>query len=218
LKVVEDAAQAHGAEYRGRRAGRLGHAAAFSFYPTKNLGALGDAGAVVTSDDDVCERSRLLRNYGERERYESVLSGWNSRLDAIQASVLSVKLRQLDVWTTRRREIARIYADAFAHLGIELPSDSEGSLHVYHLYVVRTADRDAFRSRLADAGIETLVHYPQPIHHHPAYTHLGARADGLVESERASAEIVSLPLYPELREDEVAAVVEAVQTAVAKGG
>jgi dTDP-4-amino-4,6-dideoxygalactose transaminase len=213
LKVLEDAAQAHGAMYRGRRAGTLGHASAFSFYPTKNLGAFGDAGAVVTDDDDVAEQAHLLRNYGERERYDSVRRGRNSRLDAVQASVLLEKLRHLDAWNERRREIAETYRERLSEAGVVLPVEADGRRHVYHLFVVRVAERDAFRARLSQAGVSTLVHYPRPVHLHPAYSQLRGTERRLAESERASGEVVSLPLFPELTDHEIEAVIRAVQDA-----
>jgi dTDP-4-amino-4,6-dideoxygalactose transaminase len=209
LLVVEDAAQAHGALYRGSRAGTLGHAAAFSFYPTKNLGALGDAGAVVTNDPDVADRARLLRNYGERDRYESVLRGRNSRLDSLQAGILLARLPHLDTWTARRRELAAEYLEALRDCGLRLPDEASGRGHAYHLFVVRSGERDSFRATLAEAGIGTLAHYPRPIHAHPAYEHL-AREGSLVESEAAAREVVSLPLYPEMNDAEVDAVTSAV--------
>ncbi len=204
LKIVEDAAQAHGAELHGRRAGTLGDAAAFSFYPTKNLGGLGDGGAVVTNDADVAAAARSLRVYGERGRYESVRAGWNSRLDELQAAVLRVKLARLDDWNERRLELARRYG------ALALPRQRvpEGRRHAYHLYVVRSGERDLLQRRLAAAGIETRVHYPRAIHQHPAYAALAA--DGLGESERLAAEVLSLPLYPELTDDEADAVVAAL--------
>ena len=214
LRVVEDAAHAHGAEYEGRRAGTLGDAAAFSFFPTKNLGALGDGGAVVTSDPDVGERARLLRSYGERERFRSLVRGRNSRLDAIQAALLAARLPYVESWNERRRELAEGYASALAGLDLVLPQEAEGRRHVWHLYVVRSSRRDELRRELAALGVETLVHYPRPVHRHPAYTDL-ARGDGLLEvSERLAGEIVSLPLSPHLAEAELEAVVEAVAALV----
>jgi dTDP-4-amino-4,6-dideoxygalactose transaminase len=207
LKVVEDAAQAHGAEYAGQRAGALGDAAAFSFYATKNLGALGDAGMVVTNDSDVAARARLVRNYGEEERYRSVLSGTNSRLDALQAAILSEKLQRLDEWNERRRELADAYREQLGGSVLELPEEAAGRRHVFHLFVVRVPDRDRFRTTLDGAGVTTLVHYPRAVHEHPGYAHL--RKDGLERSERLCREVVSLPLYPELTDDEVAAVAAA---------
>jgi len=209
LKVVEDAAQAHGAEYRGSRAGTLGDAAAFSFYPTKNLGAVGDGGAVVTNDADVAAKARLLRNYGEEARYRSIRRGRNSRLDELQAAVLRAKLPHLDTWTTRRREIAARYRQALAS-AVEVPDEAKETRHAYHLFVVRSRNRDQLRDLLTEVGVGTLIHYPRPIHFHPAYTHL-AGADGrLAVSEALSAEILSLPLYPELEDEEVDAVITAV--------
>jgi dTDP-3-amino-3,4,6-trideoxy-alpha-D-glucose transaminase len=214
LAVVEDAAQAHGAELRGRRAGSLGTAAAFSFYPTKNLGALGDAGAVVTNDAELAERVRLLRAYGERARYESVVAGMNSRLDSLQAAVLLAKLPLLDRWNDRRRELAALYTDALDGTGLGLPSAAHEG-HVWHMYVVRTRDRRQFRDGLARAGIETLVHYPRAIHEHDAYRHL-ARERGFPVSERLAREVVSLPLYPELTDADAEAVVAAVRSAAGR--
>jgi dTDP-4-amino-4,6-dideoxygalactose transaminase len=212
LKVVEDAAQAHGAVYGGRRAGTLGDAAAFSFYPTKNLGALGDAGAVVTNDPDVAKRARLLRTYGEHERNGSIFPGMNSRLDALQARVLLAKLAYLESWNQQRYQIASYYRDALKSLPLDFPEEGVGRRHVYHLFVVAVNDRQVFRTHLATAGIETLVHYPRPIHRHPAYAQL-ATAAGFPVSDRLSEKIVSLPLYPELTESEIEAVVDAVRIA-----
>jgi dTDP-4-amino-4,6-dideoxygalactose transaminase len=202
--VVEDAAQAHGAEVRGRRAGSLGRAAAFSFYPTKNLGALGDGGAVVSDEEQVAALARELRTYGERARYESMRSGWNSRLDELQAALLLAKLPRLEEWNARRREIAARYDE----LGLERQHAPAGFLHAYHLYVVRSRDRDATRRRLAERGVETLVHYPRAVHQHPGYAHLAR--PGLEVSEELAGQVLSLPLNPWLRDDEVEAVVAAV--------
>ena len=193
----------------GRRAGSIGDAAAFSFYPTKNLGALGDGGAVTTNDASVAARARLLRNYGERERFEHVLHGRNSRLDALQAAFLSAKLPHLDDWTAARRAIAARYDDALAATGIAAPVQAPGRRHVYHLYVVETAARDAFRDALRSVGIETAVHYPRAIHQQPAYRELGEGRD-LRTSERLASEVVSLPIYPELTDAEIEAVTEAL--------
>jgi dTDP-4-amino-4,6-dideoxygalactose transaminase len=206
LRVVEDAAHAHGAEYRGQRAGTLGDAAAFSFYPTKNLGALGDGGAVVTSSKEVAERARLLRSYGESEPSISSLSGRNSRLDAVQAAVLSVKLERLEEWNDRRRALASRYRELLHQAPLELPVEVAGCVHAYHLFVVRVHDRERFRSALEEARVGTLVHYGRPIHEHPAYAHLAPNDGRLQRSERACREVVSLPLYPELSEEEVSFV------------
>jgi dTDP-4-amino-4,6-dideoxygalactose transaminase len=217
LKVVEDAAQGHGAEYRGRRAGTLGDAAAFSFYPTKNLGALGEAGAVVTNDPAVADRVRMARNHGEKERYNSIVRGRNSRLDELQAAILGAKLPRLDAWNDRRRALAAGYARALGDSPVLLPREAPDRRHVYHLFVVRAADRDGLRRSLAERGVQTLVHYPRPVHRHPAHEGL-ARGSSLGTSERLCDEVVSLPLYPELTDAEfdaiTARVVDAVGTLV----
>lgn len=209
LRVVEDAAQAHGAEYRGLRAGSLGDAAAFSFYPTKNLGAIGDGGAVVTNDADIASKARLLRNYGEEVRYRSIQRGRNSRLDELQAAVLSAKLPHLDTWTTRRRDIAARYRESLASV-LQVPVEATDARHVYHLFVVRSPNRDQLQHLLAGVGVRTLIHYPRPIHFHPAYSHLAGVEGALSVSESLSREVLSLPLYPELEDDEMDAVISAV--------
>lgn len=208
LLVVEDAAQAHGARSRSRRAGTFGDAAAFSFYPTKNLGALGDAGAVVTSNRKVAERARRLRSYGDAGK-GAVERGRNSRLDALQAAVLRVKLTHLDRWNERRRQLAERYDAGLAGLPLALPAESEEGAHAHHLYVVRIAERDELRKELAGRGVGSLVHYDRPIHRHPAYASLD-RPGKLRTSERLCTEVVSLPLHPELTDAEVELVVDAV--------
>ena len=212
IALVEDCAQAHGAELGGRRAGSFGAAAAFSFYPTKNLGALGDGGAVVTSDAEIAERARLLRNYGERDRFEHVLRGRNSRLDALQAAFLAAKLPHLDGWNDRRRTIAARYTAALEGTAVTAAHEAPGRRHVYHLYVVEALDRDRFRAELARRGVETAVHYPRPVHLQPAYRALGEGRSFPV-SERLAASVVSLPMYPELTDDEVELVAEASRAA-----
>lgn len=209
LRVIEDCAQAHGALYHGRRVGSWGDLAAFSFYPTKNLGAYGDGGAVVTNDSEIAERLRLLRQYGWAERYVSTLKGFNSRLDEVQAAILRVKLRHLDASNARRRSLACVYGTLLHDTGLQLPLDPEDGEHVYHLYVVRTAQREALRTFLRENDIGTLIHYPIPIHLQPAYT--GADHCQLLETETAAAQVLSLPLYPELHEDEVGAVCDAIR-------
>ncbi len=211
LKVVEDCAQAHGATWRGRTAGTMGDAAAFSFYPTKNVGALGDGGAIVTDDDAVAALARALRNYGELDRYDSVWRGTNSRLDSLQAALLTVKLRYADAWRERRREIAARYHAALAETALRAPTDPPAGLHAYHLYVVAPADRDGFREELARRGVETLVHYPRAVHQHPAYEAID-RTGTLQASERLAATVVSLPLYPELDDHEISTVAEALRS------
>jgi dTDP-4-amino-4,6-dideoxygalactose transaminase len=213
INVVEDCAQAHGAEYDGRRAGSFGLAGAFSFYPTKNLGALGDGGAVVTNDADIAARARLLRNYGERERFEHVLRGRNSRLDALQAALLTAKLKHLDGWNERRRVLAGRYSSALDGSIPSVPLEAERRRHVYHLYVIRVRQRDRFRRALADMGVETAIHYPTPVQRQPAYSDLMPVGRSLATSERLAAEIVSLPLYPDLSDDEARRVASAVAVA-----
>ena len=210
LYVVEDCAQAHGAEYRGQPVGSWGHIAAFSFYPTKNLGACGDGGMVVTNDPELAERARLLRQYGWRERYISSLKGLNSRLDELQAAILRVKLRHLKDWNEKRRQLVRLYDERLAGSGVVTPCEPEDTMHVYHLYVVRHPRRDELRAFLRERDIGSLVHYPVPVHLQPAYRDLGRGAGAFPVAEAAAQEVLSLPLYPELREEKVAEVADAV--------
>jgi len=208
LPVVEDCAQAHGALLGGRPAGSLGDAAAFSFYPTKNLGALGDGGAVTTAKPAVAEAVRELRNGGQADRYLHARAGVNSRLDEIQAAVLSVKLAHVAAATAERRAQAARYDAALA--GVAPPRALPGREHVYHLYVIRHPRRDALAEHLAAHGIGALVHYPIPVHLQPAYQDLGMKEGSLPETERAAREVLSLPLYPGLTEAQQARVIEAV--------
>jgi dTDP-4-amino-4,6-dideoxygalactose transaminase len=211
LRLLEDACQAHGAAYQGVRTGMLGDLAAFSFYPTKNLGAYGDGGMVVTDDAALAEQVRLLRNYGQTDRYHHAIEGLNSRLDELQAAALRVKLHHLDAWTAARRERAARYDAALQRAGA--PTEAPWAHHVYHLYVVRVAARDAVQEALATAGIGTLIHYPLPAHLQPAYAYLGLGRGALPITERLAGEILSLPLYPELpleQVDEVAATLEQI--------
>jgi dTDP-4-amino-4,6-dideoxygalactose transaminase len=209
VAIVEDAAQAVGAEYRGRRAGGMGRVACFSFFPTKNLGAYGDGGIVTTSDDEVAERLRMLRAHGSRQRYFHESSGWCSRLDELQAAALRLKLRHLEAWTERRRALAARYRSALAGLPLALPQDADDERAVYHLFTVRSARRDELKKHLDASGIGSAVHYPMPVHRQPLFRHVGA---SFPESERASDEVLSLPLFPELTDDELEAVVAAVRT------
>ena len=223
LVVVEDAAQAHGAAYRGRRCSTLGAAGAFSFYPTKNLGAYGDGGAVVTNDVALAERLVLLRNYGWSERYYSAIKGYNSRLDELQAAVLGAKLPYLDRWNARRRRLAALYTAALAGdtLGgtgastIQVPTEAAWATHAYHLYVVRLPERDRVQARLRERGIATQIHYPVPVHLQEAYQDLGYTPGSLPHTEQAAAEILSLPLYPELTDDDVQYVAAALRETLA---
>jgi dTDP-4-amino-4,6-dideoxygalactose transaminase len=211
LYVVEDCAQAHGATIQERRVGGWGHIAAFSFYPTKNLGALGDGGAVVTNDSQLAEQVRLLREYGWQERYVSALSGMNSRLDEIQAAILRVKLAYLDQENSQRRELARLYDDLLAATPLTLPQCRDDVEHVYHQYVVRSQRRDQLRSFLKDNSVGTLIHYPTPVHVQPAYQKRAIIAPGgLPYTEQICRKIVSLPMYPQLAVNQIRQVSELV--------
>jgi len=211
LAVVEDCAQAHGALYRGRPVGSIGDAGAFSFYPTKNLGAVGDGGMVVTNRADVAERMVLLRQYGWAKRYVSQVRGHNSRLDELQAAILRVKLPYLEAWNARRRHLAARYTARLKDTDLVLPQAASDGRHSYHLYVVRAQRRDALLTRLCEEGIGAQVHYPVPVHLQPAYTGLGFGPGSLPHTERAAAEVVSLPLYPEMSEDALDATCEAIR-------
>lgn len=211
LKVIEDAAQAHGARYKGRRAGSLSHAAAFSFYPGKNLGALGDGGAVVTNDQVLAERVRLLRNYGSHTKYFHEEKGLNSRLDELQAALLRVKLRRLDLWNERRRQIAKQFSAALVSPTITLPAVAEWAEHVWHLFVIRCEERDLVRTKLEKLGICTLVHYPVPPHLQPAYKEY--KDSALPLTERLAREILSIPIGPFMNKEDASRVVEAVNRA-----
>ena len=197
LKVIEDAAQAHGARYKGQRTGGLGDAAAFSFYPGKNLGAYGDGGAVTTNDAELAQKLRELRSYGSQVKYVHDVVGYNSRLDTIQAAMLRVKLRYLDAWNDRRDSLASLYRTQLANLGVKLPATSDTFHSAYHLFVIQVKQRDAFRQKLSDVGIETMVHYPVPIHHQGAY--MAFKHHQYPVSERLAQEIVSLPIGPHLK-------------------
>jgi dTDP-4-amino-4,6-dideoxygalactose transaminase len=205
LPVLEDAAQAHGAEVRGRRVGGLGHAACFSFYPGKNLGAYGDAGAVVSNDADFIARVRQLANHGAgADKYDNVIAGTNSRLDSLQAAILRVKLAHLDTWNAERRERALAYGNALADLpGVTLPREASWARSAWHLYTIRLPERDALGAHLRARGIASAVHYPRPIHLQPAMAAAGGRVGDLPVSERLSREVLSIPLYPELPMDAV---------------
>lgn len=212
LLVLEDSAQAHGAAINGRKAGNWGDASGFSFYPGKNLGALGDAGAVTTSDDELAQTLRALRNYGSHKKYENIYKGVNSRLDEIQAAMLRVKLKYLDAETQRRREIAIAYARGISNPELLQPIAKNSTLeslqnHVFHLYVVRAKARDAFQAHLAAAGIQTLIHYPIPPHKQQAYAEWNARAYPLTEV--IHQEVLSLPISPVMTDDQVEAVIAA---------
>jgi len=210
LVVLEDAAQAHGAVCEGRRVGTWGDAAAFSFYPGKNLGALGDAGAVVTNNEAVARQVKLLRNHGRAEKYEHQCIGYNARLDGLQAAVLRAKLRHLEEWNRSRRAMAQRYNQALAGVPLVLPSERPGCQAVYHLYVVRSQRRDALRDHLRLQDMEAGIHYPLPLHLQPAYSALGYRNGAFPCTEQAAREVLSLPMYPEMTEDQVHQVSAAV--------
>jgi dTDP-4-amino-4,6-dideoxygalactose transaminase len=206
LAVIEDACQAHGAEYKGRRCGSIGDIGCFSFYPGKNLGAYGEGGAIVTNDAARAQKMRLLRAWGEETRYEHLYRGFNYRMDGIQGAVLGVKLRYLEQWIDARRRHASQYSDELRDTGAELPREREGARHVYHLYVVQLRDRDRWRAKLTDAGVQTGIHYPIPIHLQPAYRDLGYSKGDFPVAERAGLDVLSLPIFPELTRDQIAAV------------
>ncbi|MBM9595166.1 DegT/DnrJ/EryC1/StrS family aminotransferase [Roseitranquillus sediminis] len=211
LRVVEDAAQAHGARYRGRPVGAHGDVVCWSFYPGKNLGAFGDAGAVTTDDADLAARIRRLGNYGSERKYVNVERGANSRLDPIQAAILSVKLGHLDAWTDRRRAIAALYSEGLAETGLALPRVPDWAEPAWHLYVVATPERDALQARLAEAGVGTLIHYPIPPHMQQAYADAGIAPDDLPLARRLADEVLSLPIGPHLDPTDARRVVAAVQ-------
>ena len=210
--LVEDCAQAIGAELRGRPAGTIGKLGCFSFYPTKNLGALGDGGAVVTDDAELADRLRLVRQYGQTDRYRHVTTGVNSRLDEVQAALLRVRLPHVLRWNARRAEIAAAYTGALDDTVVRPLEQLDDRRHAFHLFVVDAPDRAAFRAHLDEAGIGTLIHYPLPIHRHPPYHGLADGPVPLTVSERLCERIVSLPIYPELTDDEVERVATALRT------
>jgi len=211
LFVIEDCAQAHGASFQGKKVGGWGDMAAFSFYPTKNLGAFGDGGMVVTSDPERAEMSKLLREYGWRERYVSHLEGMNSRLDEIQAAILRVKLRYLDEENERRRRLASLYDQLLGTSGLIIPKSHPQAFHVYHQYVIRTPKREELREYLKGRGISTGIHYPRPVHLQPAYEGGLIPGGGLPRTEEIFREILSLPLFPQMGEEAVRYVTEAIR-------
>ncbi|MGD0915459.1 MAG: DegT/DnrJ/EryC1/StrS family aminotransferase [Thermodesulfobacteriota bacterium] len=211
LIVIEDACQAHGAKYNGKKAGSFGALGCFSFYPTKNLGGSGDGGMIVTDNEKYLEKLRLLRCYGEKKRYQHLLKGGNSRLDEIQAAILRVKLKYLDQWNSERRRKAKIYTELLAPSGAECPIEGEGVKHVYHLYVIRTRKRNSVQAFLKGKGIETLIHYPVPIYRQRAFRELGYQRGDLMMTEDFCGKILSLPFFPEIEESEMEEVAWAVQ-------
>ena len=212
LIVIEDACQAHGARYKGRRAGSLGHAAAFSFYPGKNLGAYGDGGMVVTNDADIRKRLEMLRNYGQEEKYHHLTQGFNRRLDTLQAAVLRVKLKYLEKWNAARRWQAELYHRLLAGTALVLPSEAVGAQSVWHLYVIRTEHRDKLKEYLASRGIAAGIHYPVPIHLQPAYKNLGYKRGDFPVTEQYAQRVLSLPMYAELTPELIDCVAKSILT------
>jgi dTDP-4-amino-4,6-dideoxygalactose transaminase len=211
LKVLEDAAQAHGARYKGRRIGGHGDLVAWSYYPAKNLGAFGDGGAITTNNAELADRTRALRNYGSRIKYVSDVQGFNSRLDPVHAVALRVKLKVLDEWNARRAAIAAIYMSELANTGVELPSVPEWATPVWHLFVVQHSERDELQRMLTESGVSTLIHYPIPPHLQKAYAGLGWKDGDFPIAERLARQVLSLPMGPQLTSEEVGAVVRALK-------
>jgi dTDP-4-amino-4,6-dideoxygalactose transaminase len=217
LAVIEDACQAHGSEYKGRRCGSMGRLGCFSFYPGKNLGAYGEGGAIVTSDPGLAGKIRLLRAWGEETRYEHKYRGFNYRMDGVQGAVLDVKLRHLDAWTEARRSRAAEYARRLSGTTAMVPAERPGSRHVYHQYVVQVPERDSWRATLAEAGIQTGVHYSIPVHLQPAYADLGYSPGDFPVAERAAAAVLSLPIFPELTDEQIETVASVFRAGVLSG-
>jgi dTDP-4-amino-4,6-dideoxygalactose transaminase len=215
LMVLEDACQAHGAEYKGRRAGSMGDMAAFSFYPGKNLGAYGEGGMVTTNNAEYARTIRMLRDWGAEKKYQHVLKGYNFRLEGIQGAVLRVKLKYLEKWTEQRRAAAARYDQQLAGTGIPTPHAHAHNRHVYHIYAIRTATRAAWQEALNAAGVQSGIHYPIPVHLLPAYADLGYKAGQFPHSEKAANEVLSLPMFPEITTQQIDAVVAAVKKLVA---
>jgi dTDP-4-amino-4,6-dideoxygalactose transaminase len=218
LAVIEDAAQAHGAGYKGKKAGALADMGCFSFYPGKNLGAYGDAGAVVTDNPEAAERVRLLRDHGRKEKYIHTIEGFNHRLDTLQARLLGLKLKFLDGWNEKRRQVAAWYRDCLCGLPVKLPQQQDGCLHVYHLFVVETDARDELKGYLETKEISCGVHYPVPLHLQPAYSYLGYKEKDFPAAEEASRRILSLPIYPELEKGQVEYICAAIREYFTKKG
>jgi dTDP-4-amino-4,6-dideoxygalactose transaminase len=218
LVVIEDAAQAHGAEYKGKRAGSMGDMGCFSFYPGKNLGAAGEGGMVVTANPEFARTIRMLRDWGAEKKYHHVLKGYNFRLEGIQGAVLRVKLRHLEKWTEARRAAAKRYDALLPGSGVGLPKQMEYARHVYHIYAVRTTQRAALQEALTAQGVQTGIHYPFPVHLLPAFADLGYEAGQFPHSERAANEVLSLPMFPELTAAQSDAVARALKDSVAELG
>lgn len=212
LKLIEDACQAHGAEYNNRKVGSFGDYSAFSFYPSKNLGACGDGGIVLTGDINEAQKLKMLRNYGQEKRYYHKIKGFNSRLDELQASILTVKIRYLDEWNERRREIADMYSQGIKDPSIKKPHRMPYGKHVYHLYVIQHPERDGLMTYLQNNGVQTVIHYPVPIHFQEAYKDLNYPPGSFPVAERLSMEICSLPIFPQLKNEEINRVIEIINS------
>jgi len=213
LAVIEDAAQAHGAKYNGRDVGSIGDMACFSFYPTKNLGAYGEGGAITTDNAEYAKKVRMLRDWGQDRKYHHLLRGYNYRMEGLQGAILRIKLRYLERWTEARRAIAKQYDRLLADCGVLLPSEMPWARHVYHVYTLRTENRDGLQQALAAEGIQTAIHYAEPAHLQPAYSDLGYSRGTFPNSEAAAEQVLSLPIYPELSEEAVLEVARAVKKA-----
>lgn len=217
LVVIEDACQAHGAEWKGRRAGSIGAIGCFSFYPGKNLGAYGEGGAVTTNNPDYARTIRMLRDWGSEKKYQHLLKGYNYRMEGLQGAILGVKLRHLEPWTEARRAHARRYCDLLAASEVRLPLEAADLRHVYHAFTIRSSDRDRLQTTLAAAGVQTAIHYPVPIHMQPAYSDLGYLAGDFSQAEMAAKEVLSLPIFPEISESQIEQVATAVNAANCAG-
>lgn len=214
LVVIEDAAQAHGAQYKGRPVGSIGHMACFSFYPGKNLGAYGEGGAVATNNSEYARTVRMLRDWGQDRKYHHVLRGYNYRMEGFQGAVLGVKLRHLERWTETRRNLVQQYNRLLSECELEVPREMSGVRHVYHVYTIRSKERDRLQKALAEDGVQTGIHYPVPVHLQPAYADLGYGLGSFPEAEAAAKQVLSLPLYPELSLQNVSYVADAVKKVV----
>jgi len=217
LIVIEDACQSHGSEYKGRRCGSMGLLGCFSFYPGKNLGAYGEGGAIVTSDPALATKVRLLRSWGEEVRYEHKHRGFNYRMDGVQGAVLGVKLKYLEAWTEARRSHAAEYTRRLNGTAASAPTERPASRHVYHQYVVRVPERDAWRAALTEAGVQTGVHYPIPVHLQPAYADLGYSRGDFPIAEQAAAEVLSLPMFPEMTDQQIESIATVFRAGVLIG-
>jgi dTDP-4-amino-4,6-dideoxygalactose transaminase len=212
LFVIEDACQAHGAEYRGENAGTIGDAGCFSFYPGKNLGAYGDAGALITNDPELAQKTKILRDHGQIKKYHHEIIGWNSRMDGLQGAVLSIKLKYLNNWNESRRSHAKLYTELLSKTDqVITPIEKNDSKHVYHVYAVRVKNRDRLIAKLSENGINAAIHYPIPIHRQAAYLNLPAKNGGFPKAEMCASEFVSLPMYPELSRKQIMYVTELIR-------